>query len=519
MANRLVTLPLELFHAVASLLLRPDQAALARTCKTLNGLLTPIVWGDVELRGTHEGRRLEWELGIDGYNDSDDDDYDDVSECGYYEYPFLYIVNEPATRKYSQREFDGYNPDGIPLGEDKAEIVGRAARNINRRNLQFGKEEKFARVCSITSAPRWTQLAQHVQSLCMSIGVDDGVIRVLYGLTNLQSLELVGLPLPKVKPCPDSAPKIQMPALTNLKLRGYFPVALLKEILASNAETITHLNLGLLAFAFDDENNSCSLLTGGGVEHGDGHNEETFSPWAFHSPLWLSDDVARRFVSLTHLHLVKPYTGHHYLDYGSCAKPPSPYEELVYDEWTRLVGATSGTLKELILEHRLFVDNLTIMDHEPGPERKGTHRWRHEPDPGDVLFCQSVLSQLLRQSKQFGTLRHLALRGIRMNGISLGGPIASPDGGEEQAATMTTTPDVDGNTENDHLLRNAYPGCDVKLEMEAVYGIYPYDGRGYEQWPRSRKEPRQDEGDGLLEDAEYYRDYVQRYGPQWRIVD
>lgn len=55
--------------------------------------------------------------------------------------------------------------------------------------------------------------------------------------------------------------------------------------------------------------------------------------------------------------------------------------------------------------------------------------------------------------------------------------------------------------------------------MDAVYGIYPYDGPTYECWPENRKEPRQDEADGLLEDADYYRDYVQRYGPQWRIAD
>ncbi|KAK7932670.1 hypothetical protein PG985_003382 [Apiospora marii] len=485
MTDRLAALPLELLHAVASLLLRPDQAALARTCKTLNGLLTPIVWGEVEchFRGTHEGRRLEWELGTEDTGDDYDGD-NNLSDTGYNDYPFLRIVNEPVKRKYSQREFDGYNPDEVDLHHqvylegDDAEIVGRAAENANRRNLQFAKEEKFARVSSITTAPRWTELALHVKSLCMSIGVDEGLIRVLSSLTNLQSLELVGLPLPEVKPCPDSAPKICMPALTNLKLRGYFPVALLKEILTTNAETITHLNLGLLAHKFDDENNSRGLLTGGDEEHGDGDDEDSSRPWAFHSPLWLSDDVARRFSSLTHLHLVKPYTGHSDMDYGSCAEPPSQYEEMVYGEWTQLLGATSETLRELILEHRLFVDDSTIMDRDPGPERKG--------------------------SKRFGKLRHLALRGIQINNISLG----TNDG-----------PGDDGKPDNDRRLRKAYPGCDVELEMKAVYGIYPYDGETYECWPEDRKEPRQDEADGLLEDADYYRDYVQRYGPQWRIVD
>lgn len=508
MADRLSALPLELLHVVASLLLRPDQAALARTCKTLNGLLTPIVWDEIEchFRGTHEGRHLECELGTEGYGNDDS----------------VRIVSEPAQRKYSQREFDGCNPDGIDLSHqayldgDEAEVVGRAAENGNRRNLQFAKEEKFARVGSITPAPRWAELALHIKSLCMSIGVDAGLIGVLSSLANIRSLELVGLPLPEVKPCPDSAPKIRMPALTNLKLRGYFPVALLKEMLATNAETITHLNVGLLAHKFDDENNSRALLTGRGEQHGDGDDDDSFTPWAFHSPLWLSDDVVRRFSSLTHLHLVKPYTGHSHMDYGSCAEPPSQYEEMVYDEWTQLLGATAETLRELILEHRLFIDNSTVMDREPGPEGKGSWHFRADPDPGDILFCQSVLPQLLRQSKRFGKLRHLALRGIQINGISLG-PNDNPSD-EEQAAAGAMF-GSDAKRENDRRLRDAYTGCHVELEMNHVYGIYPYDGPTYEDWPDNRKEPRQDEGDGLLEDADYYRDYLQRYGPQWRIVD
>ncbi|KAK7993004.1 hypothetical protein PG988_001798 [Apiospora saccharicola] len=513
------------------LLPRFDQAALARTCKTLNGLLTPIVWGEVEchFRGTHEGRRLEWELGTEVHDDDDDDDDDDQTESGYSQYPFLRIVKEPATRKYSQRELAGYNPDEIDLLDqvfiegDDAEVVGRAAGNANRRNLQLAKEEKFCRVSSITPAPRWAELALHVKSLCMSVGVDAGLLRVLSSLTNLQSLELVGLPLPEVKPCPDSAPEIRMPALTNLKLRGYFPVALLKEILSSNAGTITHLNLGLLATNFDDQYNSRNLLTQGGEEDGDGDDdEESFSPWAFHSPLWLSNDsMAKRFTSLTHLHLVKPYTGYNPMDYGSCEEPPSQYEEMVYEEWTRLLGATAETLKELVLEHRIFIDHGTIMDHEAHAEQKEGA----EPDAGDVLFCQSVLPLLLQESKRFGKLRHLALRGIQINQIPI--PLKTTTGNNGEAATATATAaateeipgGVDGQPETDAWLRKAYAGCDVELEMDAVYGIYPFDGPTYESWPENRKEPRQDEADGLLEDADYYRDYVQRYGPQWRITD
>ncbi|KAK7942427.1 uncharacterized protein PG986_011540 [Apiospora aurea] len=263
MVHQSATLPLELLHAVASLLLRPDQAALARTCKSLNVLLTPIVWGDVELhfRGTHEGVNLDAKLG-----NEDDDDDEEPSPEERAAYPFWDIVKEPPLRKYSQVEFDGTNQAGVDLdhhvhiNDDELGTVGRASDMGNRRNLQFAKEEKFARVCFITPAPRWTELAQHVRSLCMSIGMDDGVIKVLSDLRNLRSLEL--------------PPEMQMPGLKNLKLRGFFPVAFLKAIF-TNAETITHLNLGLLATKFDDEKNSRGILAGrfGGAQH-DGDDDE-----------------------------------------------------------------------------------------------------------------------------------------------------------------------------------------------------------------------------------------------------
>ncbi|KAK8045600.1 hypothetical protein PG993_005624 [Apiospora rasikravindrae] len=518
MVNRLVTLPLELLHGVASLLLRPDQAALARTCKSLNVLLTPIVWGDVELhfRGTHEGVDLDAKLG-----NKDDDDDDEPSPEERAEYPFWDIVKEPPRRKYSQIEFDGTDQAGVDLHHHthidgrELETVGRASDMGNRRNLQFAKEEKFARVCFITPAPRWTELALHVQSLCMSIGIDDGVIKVLSGLCNLRSLELVGLPIPEAKPCPSTAPEMQMPALKNLKLRGFFPVAFLKAIFTNNAKTITHLNLGLLATKFDDENNSRGMLagrSGASRDGGDDDKEEEdddIYPWAFHSPLWLSDDLVRGFTSLTHLHLVKPFNGVNRLDSGGFDILPLEYEELVYGEWTRLLGATSESLKEVILEHRLFIDNSCVMDRSPGPEKKMSYKLSGDADLGDMLFGRTVLRHFLQQGgKRFGKLQHLALRGIRISRIYIG-----------NYQDPSAIPGLGGRPDNDLLLRRAYPGCDIELVQNDVYGIYPYDGATYDGWDESRKEPRQDEGDGLLEDADYYREYLRRYGPQWRVSD
>ncbi|KAK8084260.1 hypothetical protein PG997_005531 [Apiospora hydei] len=489
MVHQLATLPLELLHAVASLLLRPDQAALARTCKSLNVLLTPSYGGDIELhfRGTHEGVNLDAKLG-----NEDDNDDEEPSPEERAEYPFWDIVKEPPLRKYSQIEFDGTNQAGVDLDHhahidgDELGTVGRASDMGNRRNLQFAKEEKSARVCFITPAPRWTELAQHVRSLCMSIGMDDGVIKVLSDLRNLRSLELVGLPIPEAKPWPSTAPEMRMPGLKNLKLRGFFPVAFLKAIF-TNAETITHLNLGLLATKFDDEKNSCGILAGrfGGAQHDgdddkdreekDDDEDDDPQPWAFHNPIWLSDDLARGFNSLTHLHLVKPYSGYSSLDYGSLDEPPC--------------ATKSASMA-----------------------KRGGGLGRHP-----VLPIGAAAPSPAGGGKGYGALRRLALRGIRIDGISTtsGG---SGDGDEEVEAAVL--PGIGGRAlDNGALLRRSYPDCDVELVQNDVYGIYPYDGETYDCWDERRKEPRQDEGDGLLEDADYYRDYIRRYGPQWRIVD
>ncbi|KAK7975327.1 hypothetical protein PG989_013790 [Apiospora arundinis] len=535
----LASIPLELLHSVASLLLRPDQAALARTCKVLNGILTPIVWGDVELhfRGTHEGVNIDAQLGLE--DDDEADYYENEAE-----YPFHDIAKEPSQRKYSQREFDEPEPESggnsdqrnqrLPDGYE-GPIIGMPERNRNRTDTQYGKDEKFCRTSYITSAPRWAELALHVQSLCMSVGVDDGFIRLLSDLRNLRSLELVGLPLPLEARCPGASPKIEMPALTNLKLRGYFPVAFLKEIFV-NARTITHLNLGLLANKFDDKTYLRPYQ--GDSNHGDDEEEE--DSMAFHSPIWLTDDLTRRFTSLTHLHLVKPYSGDTTIIIFYFCKTPPAYEKVIYDEWMRILEVSSGTLKEVILEHRLPVNDRCAMDRgNYVPERK-KKRGGYEACPGDTMFCQTVLRQLLQQSERFDKLQHLALRGMRISRIPISddGP-SDPSSGLPSAGlhqngqgnsgpypvgppwdepgVKGVVPGIEGRPDNDELLRDAYPDCDVEL-AEAPYGIYPYDGHSYEGWEENHpKVPRQDDGDGLLDEYRYHRDYLQRYGPQWRI--
>lgn len=51
--SRLFSVPTEVLCNIVSLLLPPDQAQLARTCRNLNAFLTPILWRDIELH--HNG--------------------------------------------------------------------------------------------------------------------------------------------------------------------------------------------------------------------------------------------------------------------------------------------------------------------------------------------------------------------------------------------------------------------------------------------------------------------------------
>ncbi|KAI1348037.1 hypothetical protein F5Y01DRAFT_328880 [Xylaria sp. FL0043] len=551
MSPSLAFMPNELLHSITSLLLLPDQAALARTCKALNSLLTPIVWSDIELHhsGTHEGIDIEAEIDSLDYRRHKGLDLRSADEAAADpEYPYQQLVYEPSPRKYAQRHFD-------PLRWEQSFKLrrwghcGRATNNCNRRNFQFGREEKLVGVRKITSKERWAELAQHVRSLCMSIGVDDEVAEVIASFTRLRSLELIGLPLENGHP--PTAPEVKLPELQNLRLRGYFSAALVRKI-CDNAEQITHLDLGLLATPTDDkayedtllrDDNSWAIVTeakaeryqqngaealaiaaqntenseesdsdGGDEDDQDDEDEDSDEeglPWALHAPIWLPRSLPPRFTALTHLHLVKPSTGTTmpYLPRttismanGSFEHIPHRYEQVLCLEWVSLLEAVGGTLKELILEHRVPMEvGDTVTDGDSWPERKGSE------ERGDELFCRSVLRLLIGQRSRFQKLEHLALRGIDIKGIPL-------------HRGSVDIPGRNGVPDNDEELRRLYPQCDIEL-FEKVYGIHVYAGWAYQHWPESRHEAMQDEGDGLMWDLSFYNDYKKRFGPQWRIAN
>ncbi|KAG8158068.1 hypothetical protein KVR01_011829 [Diaporthe batatas] len=550
-------IPVEIFQEITSPLLRPDQAALARTCKALNRLLTPVVWGDVELHhyGTHEGIDIDGEAGsvehgtwqsVEAYLAEAEDEE---------EWPFKKLIYEPSSRKYSQ-EFDPklwsetikkrrwhYCPPGV---------TSRATDNLNRRNFQYGREETFVRAMAIASKERWAELSQHVHSLCMSVGVDDEVVEVIASFRNLRSLELVGLPLARGHPA--AAREVNLPHLQNLKLRGYFPAALARNI-CQNAEHITHLNLGLLATPTDDaayqdtllkdddnrtlvteeeaetfrqngaEAKARSLVAEGGQSgspqaHGeeseedgevsdDGEDEEDL-PWALHSPIWLPRSLARAFLKLTHLHLVKPATGEtgDWFCFDHFAHIPHRYEQILCMEWLFLLEAAASSLQELVLEHRMPQEaGDTVGDGDPWPQSReyGMPTGIRGPaaDRGDRLFCKSVLRFMLEHSGRFSSLRYLALRGIQMSGLKT----------DEESDEI---PGSNGVADNDEALRRAFPNCKVDIFGD-TYPIFVYAGYIYQSWPENRHECNQDEGDGLLYEPCWYHDYKMRFGPQWRI--
>lgn len=561
MTSPLTSNPPELFQEITSLLLRPDQAALARTCKALNRLLTPVVWGDVELHhsGTHEGIDVECEV-----EDCKSGRWEAVeerlaeAEVEDRRYPFKKRIYEPSSRKYSQCSFNPERWSATFREKDLRWRVpdlssSRATDNVNRRNFQHGREEKFVGAMKIASKERWAEVAQHVHSLCMSIGVDDEVVEAIASFRNLRSLELIGLPLERGYPA--TAREVNLPTLQNLKLRGYFPAALARNI-CHNAEHVTHLDIGLLATPTDDAAYKDTLLkdddddgeapvTEGEAEefrrngaeaasnllkaegakseapHADGEeveedsddeSDEEYLPWALHSPIWLPRSLAQAFSGVTHLHLVKPATGETGSMFGfdHFTHIPHRYEQVLCMEWVFLLEAVAGALKELVLEHRIPMEvSDTVGDGDPWPESRGPQRmtgWRSaEADRGDELFCRSVLRFMLEHSWRFSNLRRLALRGIQMSGLKT-------DKDSDQV------PGANGVPNNDEALRRAFPHCEVDI-FNKTYPIHVYAGYVYQGWPESRHEAMQDEGDGLLYDFSYYNDYKKRFGPQWRITD
>lgn len=565
MTSPLTSIPSELFQEITSLLLRPDQAALARTCKALNRLLTPIVWGDVELHhsGTHEGISIESEV-----DDFQHGRWEAVearlaeAEVEDSTYPFKKLIYEPSSRKYSQC---GFNPEIWSASFKKRGLhwhipdhsFSRATDNVNRRNFQYGREEKFIGAMKITSKERWAELAQHVRSLCMSIGVDEEVVEAIASFRNLRSLELIGLPLERGHPA--TARELNLPNLKKLKLRGYFPAALARNI-CHNAEHVTHLDIGLLATPTDDAAYNNTLLlknedgeapaseepvtegeaegfrqngaeaasgsleaegaksespdTDGeeGEEDSDDESDEEDLPWALHSPIWLPRSLAQAFSGVTHLHLVKPATGEtgSLFSFDHFIHIPHRYEQILCMEWVFLLEAVAGSLKELVLEHRIPMEvGDTVGDGEPLPEFRGSQSLSGlrvaDQDRGDELFCRSVLRFMLEHSGRFSNLRRLALRGIQMSGLKT-------DKDSDQV------PGSDGVPDNNEALRRAFPNCEVDI-FEETYPIHVYAGYVYQSWPENRHEAMQDEGDGLLHDFSYYNDYKKRFGPQWRIMD
>ncbi|KAK9783927.1 hypothetical protein SCAR479_00486 [Seiridium cardinale] len=559
MIPMLATLPLELSQEIISLLLLPDQASLGRTCKVLNQLLTPTIWSEIELhhRGTHEGINVAAE--------ADAADWDDPKErleralADEKDYPYNKSILDPSPRKYAQGEFDhGAWAEKFKLKEDqhRRHVSHAATRNVSRDDSQFGKEDQLIRVRKITSKERWDLLAHHVQSLCMSTGVDDEVVEMIASFRNLRNLELVGYSLEKGHVA--SSPDVYMPRLQSLKLRGYFPAALVRKF-CGNAEHITHLNLGLLATSTDDGAYADTLLKHGDSwalvsdeeaeryqqngaeaaalasntvdttnsldgeqsdnidgadenteEGGEEDEEEEEPPWALHSPIWLPRSLPLRFAALTHLHLVKPYTGTTTRGdaFEDFVHIPHRYEQILNKEWVFLIEAVAGTLKELILEHRVPMQvGDTVGDGDPYPEDKRSaagysYMWDSGvSDRGDELFCTSVLRLLLEQSARFSQLRQLSFRGIQVNGLP----------------TRTDTDGVPGKNgvpDNDKLLHQAFPNCSVEI-FEQMYPIHVYADDTYE--PPEHPESTQDEGDGLLWDASFYNDYRKRFGPQWRV--
>ena len=433
-------------------------------------------------------------------------------------YPYKETISRNSSRAYCQPWDPRVWARKMDLMAERQRrrgaFPGRATDNCNRDTYQFGREEWFTRVKRGTPKARWNVLAGHVRSLCMSIGVDAEVMEVLASLKNLTSLELVGLPLEEGHP--EDAPVIRLPALKDLKLRGYFPVSLVREI-CNNARHVAHLNLGLLATPREDKTRHVAFL-GNETEDSESDDdsdsdEEGAVPWALHSPLWLPPTLPGQMTALTHLHLVRPHLSQLRIVGDDFQHIPKSYEQALCDEWVALLRGTAGTLRELILEHRVPRScGDTVCDGGYEKEaKKGIHRLTYNPydsgdrDMGDVLFCRTVLCFLFENSGLFSNLQRLAIRGIQIRGIAT-------------TKNSVDIPGRDGVPNNDRLLRLVFPKCDIEL-CEGIYPIHVYAGDIYQNWPANRHEAMQDAGDGLLYNLSFYNDYRMSYGPQWKVTE
>lgn len=250
--------------------------------------------------------------------------------------------------------------------------------------------------------------------------------------------------------------------------------------------------------------------------HGSGNNRsgdlghhEYDVPWALHGPIWLPRYLPRRFTNLSHLHLIKPYSGEpqdeSFMDRS--VHIPHRYEQILNKEWVFLLQAVAGTLKELILEHRMSMDiGDTLGDCDASPELKRVRspyepELEFDPDRGDKIFCTSVLRLLVEESDSFLQLRQLSFRGIQVKGMSTG------------LLDTGKLPGKNGEPDNDEVLRRVFPNCNIEI-FESVYPIYAMCSiNGFEYL-----EVRQDGGDGLFSNS-FHTEYLMRFGPQWRIKD
>lgn len=426
MMPNILFIPHELIHEVVSWLIVPDQAALARTCKFLNNLLTTLVWSEIELhhRGVHEGLNLEQLL------DEDDASEDDDCPC----------TRRSSSRKYCQPERDRQERRAHGKAIQARSNIGsrdngepRATDNCNRQTYQDGRERLFLGLkgwLNPLSTRRWTSLGALVKSLCVSVAVDHEVSALLEDLVNLSSLQLVGLPLAEewehrhsataTSAAQNTTPNLPLTSLRRLRLRGYFPASFVCEILTRNASGLTHLDLGLLAGPWDDKANSYLAAEGDqdeDPESDDEIDEDEKQAWAPHSPHWLqASQLPAPLCSLTHLHLVKPSHSVGYSFGDDFCDMNGRYENAIYEEWGALLDSAAATLQEAIFEHRVPAEvGDTVTDGDPHPISKEKQNSR---DRTDNYFCESILRQLLLGGRErFPHLQRLELRGIRIKGI------------------------------------------------------------------------------------------------------
>jgi hypothetical protein len=324
-------LPSELHLRIISHLTPHDLSKLACTCQRFNGIITPLIWDDIEL---HE----------DGYHESK------------HELDVPPPARDPARRPYHPRPWE-YGQ----VAEMRAEAFFTMLQTTHKQDFERFEHitKRVRHLCTVID-PSW-QPRNKIYDIIDPEGIQ--VWQLLPYFSNLETLELYGNP--GYNDWNKKAVEIlgPTPRLRFAKLWGYMPRAVPAWLLRSG-ETLERLELGMLDRPISTclaTNPECPPLPSENLNadaEGDDDESDYGSLYAENvipRPLggylssYDSDDLV--FPKLKHLYLCQPSESLYFDDFKEYGWSKRA-ESACHDDWRRIMQSCVGTLETLVLEQR-----------------------------------------------------------------------------------------------------------------------------------------------------------------------